>query len=170
MEAASKKKLDDANRQTHELKQNFDKIKKEGDARMQKLLDEQRAESQRNKELAELRAVEVAALAAKQREYEARIEEEKQNNANKDAEWTARITQMNVEAEKLRLNKEIKQREMAEAQAQQANNDKNLSIFKMVLGTGMAVASAVFMNPALAGASTALLGSAARTTHYVKAG
>ena len=73
---------------------------------------------------------------------------------------------MNVEAANIRLEKGRKQGEIDFIDAQQMNSETTDHIEDRYLGPDD-LASAVAMNPALASAETAILGSVGKVTHYV---
>jgi len=158
MEAESQKKLDEANKQTKILQDNFDKIQKEGDERMKLMMDQLRLETERQKQIADEKQKEIDALAAKQRQYEVDVATYKRDNASKTAEWTLKMNQWNAENERDKKEIQKKREEKEAAIAQQISSEGRLNVLKTVGGVGMMLWGGLTGNVLIASAGIALTG------------
>jgi hypothetical protein len=156
MEAESQRKLDEANKQTRILQDNFEKIQREGDERMQLMMEELRRESERQKQIADARQREIDDLAAKQRQYEADVAKAKRDNAS-TAEWALKMNQWNTENERDKKELERKRAEKEAAIAQQISSEGRLNTLKTLGGVGMVLWGGITGNVVIASAGMALM-------------
>jgi hypothetical protein len=140
-------KIANSDRETKQLKENFEKIQKDGDEKYNKMIRELQAENQRALDIANERQKNIDALEDRQRQTESQINSLRNAGQNRETQWKLRMA--TLDAEKAQRQKEIKdladKRRAAEEAARSSSG--TASILKNFLGTAMGAGGVLVANP-----------------------
>jgi len=166
----NQRKIDLANQQTIKLQDNFERIKREGDAKAERMIKELREENQRYSEQAAAQQREVNQLAAQHRKHEAELAKERLEYSRSTKEWEERLRRRDAEDARRKEEYIRKRHERNQLLAKSQRNKEKMKIFKVVTGAVMAVGGVVTANPALmtSGAAMAINGGASGTGNVLK--